>query len=158
MNSSVEQLIDTLEIEAYAHVVKRLLFKTIMVVLGYDIYFLGHCRNYYTECPLDWACAASDLESVYNDRDDWLVRDSACPFDAKSKLTQKIRIMSFYIGAELFEDFDENGYRDSFVQKIGRLAQDCEDDLSNLLPAFNTDIMVVYKIALLDVINILNNI
>ena len=55
------------------------------------------------------------------------------------------------------EDFDDDGYCDGFVQQIGKCAETCAYDLINLLPDSNTDILVIYKAAILDIVEILNS-
>jgi len=61
--------------------------------------------------------------------------------------------MAYYIGGELFEDFDENGYRDSFVQQIGGYGEECGHSLVSLIPELNTDISILFKVAIMDIID-----
>jgi hypothetical protein len=65
--------------------------------------------------------------------------------------------MTFRIGGELFEDFDDDGYCDGFDQQIGGYGQTCGYNMINLLPDSNSDILVIYKAAILDVAEMLDS-
>lgn len=153
--SSVKEIINSITIDSHEHVVKKMLYLTLMEIIGYEIYFEGHCQEYFNEEPLDWDTTASELDSLIKDSDTWLLEDTKYRPNCKNPLSTKISLMAFFIGGELFEDFDEDGYRDGFVQQIGRYGQECGYSLVPLIPEFNTDISIVFKSAIMDIIDIL---
>ena len=151
--SSVMEIINSITIDRHEHVVKKMLYLTLMELIGYEIYYEGHCRKFFTEVPLDWYTLAEELDSLIKDSDMWLIENSKYRPNCKNPLSTKIELMAFFIGGELFEDFDDDGYRDNFVQQIGRYGQECGYSLVSLIPEFNTDIAIVYKSAIMDIID-----
>lgn len=155
VSSAVDEIINSLTIDNYEHVVKKMLYLALMELIGYEVYFEGYCRKYFTDEPLDWDTTASELDSLIKDSDSWLLEDINYRPSSKSILSSKVELMAFFIGGELFEDFDEDGYRDGFVQQIGRYGQECGYSLLSLIPESNTDIAVIFKTAIMDIIDIL---
>jgi transcriptional regulator with XRE-family HTH domain len=152
--SQVDLVVKSITIDEYEHVVRKMLTMTLIEILGYEFYYLGLCSKCYSEVPLDWDSTAEDLESLIKDDETWLIEDAMYPNTGKRVLGDKIGCIAFQIGGELFEDFDEDGYRNGFEQQIGRLAQERGYDLLNLLPSRDTDILMIYKAAVYDMINI----
>lgn len=155
VSSAVNEIINCITIDNYVHVVNKMLYLVLMELIGYEIYFEGHCRKYFSDEPLDWATTASELDSLIKDSDSWLVEDNNYHSTNGNVLSNKIELMAYYIGGELFEDFDENGYRDSFVQQIGGYGEECGHSLVSLIPELNTDISILFKVAIMDIIDIL---
>lgn len=151
ISSSVTEIINSITIDNYVHVVKKMLYFALMELISYEIYFEGHCRKVFTDEPLDWDTTASELDSLINDSDSWLLEDTDYRPNDKGILSNKIELMAFFIGGELFEDFDENGYRDGFVQQIGSYGQECGYSLLSLIPESNTDIAILFKSAIMDI-------
>ena len=154
--NAISSLVDTIVLSEYSSVVKRMIRLTLATVLGFEIYYQDHCRHFYSEEPLDWDCTAEDLQRLIDDSDDWLIDRVKLSFGVNGMIARKAKTMSFLIGGELFEDFDDEGYRDGFVQQIGKYADKTGEDLANLLPDSNTDIMLVYKNAIYDLIDVLS--
>lgn len=155
ISSVVKKIIRSITIENYVHVVKKMLYFVLMELIGYEIYFEEYCHKYFTDEPLDWGTTASELDSLIKDFDLWLIEDTDYQPRANSILSKKVELMAFFIGGELFEDFDEEGYRDGFVQQIGRFGQECGYSLLSLIPESNTDIAIIFKTAIMDIIDIL---
>lgn len=156
--AAVEAIIESVKIDQFEHTVRRMLYLTLVEILGYEIYYESHCCKYYDDDPLDWACTASDLQSFISNSDDWPLEKTTFTFQGQSRLAKKVEWMAYQIGGELFEDFDDDGYRDCFEQQIGKYGENYGNDLFNLLPEFNTDIMVIYKTAILDIVEMLSNV
>lgn len=155
VSSSVMELLNSVRIDSHEHVVKKMLYLTLIEIIGYEVYYEGHCRKNYTDEPLNWDVIASDLDSLIKDSDPWLIEDSNYRPNNKSILSNKIALMAYFIGGELFEDFDEDGHRNGFVQQIGTFGEECGYSLESLIPEYNTDIAVLFKSAIMDIINIL---
>ena len=155
ITDAVLKIVDSLSIDSYENTIKRMIFLTLIVILGKEIYYDDHCKKYYSDCALDWYVTASDLQSLVSDADDWVLGERTYPFRTKNLLSRKVEIIVFDMGYELFEDFDESGYRNGFVQQIGRYGESCGYDLLDLLPETNTDLMVIYKSAIYDIADIL---
>lgn len=153
--SSIDCLVDAIKVDSFEIVVKKMLTMTLGVTLGYEIYYQKYCRKFYVEEPLDWATTASDLKSLINDFDDWFIGKRSSFAQTHTMFANKIELMCDEIGSELFEDFDDNGFRQGFEQQVGRYGQDCGYDLLNLIPDSNTDIMVIYKSAVMDLADFL---
>ena len=155
VSSAVKEIINAVRIDGYEQVVKKMLYLSLMEIIGYEVYFEGHCRKSFTDVPLDWDIISSDLDSLIKDSDSWLLEKTDYRPDKKNNLSNKVALMAFFIGGELFEDFDESGYRNGFVQLIGRYGQECGYSLVSLIPEFNTDISILFKSAIMDIIGIL---
>ena len=153
--AAVIKIVDSLSIDSYEHTIKRMLYLTLAVILGKELYYDDHCKKYYSDCTFDWNTTASDLQSLVSNADDWVLGERDYPFRTKNLLSRKVEIIVFDMGYELFEDFDESGYRNGFVQQIGRYGESCGYDLLDLLPETNTDLMVIYKSAIYDIADIL---
>ena len=156
---AVETIIASVELKEYEAVVKKLLHLTLVTLLGYEIYYEKHCCKYYSgehDDELDWAATACNLRDLMKTRELWPMGKNWRDFGAESFLGKKFECMAFRIGGELFEDFDDNGYCDGYVQQIGGYGESCGYDMINLLPDSNTDILVIYKAAVLDVADMLD--
>ena len=150
--SSVMKIINSITIDSHERVIKKMLYLTLMELIGYEIYYKGHCRKFFIEEPLDWYTLAEELDSLIKDSDMWLIENTKHRLNYKNPFATKIEQMALSIGGELVEDFDDKGYRDDFVQQIGRYGQECGYSLVSLIPEYNTDIAIVYKSAIMDII------
>ena len=156
----VETIIASIKLKEYESVVKKLLYLTLVTLLGYEIYYEKHCCKYYSgehDDELDWASTACNLRDLIKNYDLWPMGKRWRDFRAESFIGKKFECMASRIGGELFEDFDDDGYCDGFVQQIGRCGESCGYDMINLLPDSNTDILVIYKAAVLDVAEMLDS-
>ena len=61
--------------------------------------------------------------------------ETQIPFEGRYPISRKIHAIIYKIGAELFEDFDENGYRDGYIQQVAGEGESCGYDLIKLFPA-----------------------
>lgn len=57
--------------------------------------------------------------------------------------------MGFYIGGELSEDFDDNGFKRDYPQLIADSGEEAAYRLINKLPNIENTIMTIYKISTL---------
>ena len=154
---SIEKIIESVKMNEYEPAIKKMLYLTLAEMLGYGIYYQLHCRKLYSdEEPLDWGIIGSDLSDLIKVYDRWPLEQTTCPFSSSNLLAKKVEWIAYVIGGELFEDFDEKGYRNDYPQQIGRFGMECGYDLLNLLPDSNTDIMVIYKAAILDIADMLD--
>ncbi len=157
---AIKTILDSVELKEYETVVKKLLYLSMVALLGYEIYYEKYCRKYYSDehdDELDWAATACNIRDLIKIYEQWPLEQTTFQFSADSFLGKKFEWMAYRIGCELFEDFDDAGYRDGFVQRIGRYGETCAYDLINILPDSNTDILVIYKTAILDVAEMLNS-
>ncbi len=151
--AAVDAIIDQIKVDAFEHTVKKMLSLTLSLILGYDIYYEDHCNNAYRLVDgIDWGCVAEDLVILLDaGEDSYYVKDIGVRLiKTDNLLKKKIRYISFFIGGELFEDFDDDGYRNDFVQQIGRYGEDCGNDLLNLIPETDNSLMTDYKTTLLE--------
>ena len=155
---SIERIIDSVAVDAYESTVKEMLYLTLTEMLGYGVYYQLHCHKIYSdEDPMDWGTIAAELGDFIKVYDKWPLERTTYPFRSESLLAKKVEWIAYMIGGELFEDFDEDGYRDDYPQQIGRLGEECGYDLLNLIPDSNTDLMVIYRSAILDVAEMLRS-
>ena len=157
---AVETIIASVKLKEYETVVKKLLYLTLVTLLGYEIYYEKHCRHFYScdeDNKLDWAVTVAELRVIIKINDPWPLERSSYHLSAESLLGKKLEWMAFRIGGELFEDFDDDGYCDGFDQQIGGYGQTCGYNMINLLPDSNSDILVIYKAAILDVAEMLDS-
>lgn len=152
--SQVDLIVKSVTVDMFEHTVRKMLTLTLLEILGHEIYYQQHIQKYYLEEPLDWDMIASDLECLINDDDDWILYEGHHYHSKKGLIGDKIYCMANQIGGELFEDFDETGFRKGFEQQIGRYGEACGYDLLKLLPRMDSDIMVIYKTVILDSIDI----
>lgn len=155
---AVEAIIDSVHIGEFETTVKKMLYLTLFELLGYEIYYEKHCKNGYSgkyDDILDWAATSANLEELIKSHELWPLEKTSLHFQANTLLGKKIEWMAYRIGGELFEDFDDDGYRNGFVQKIGGFGEKCGYELLNLLPDSGTDILVIYKAAILDIVDML---
>ena len=69
----------------------------------------------------------------------------------------KTRYMLHAIGSELFEDFDDDGYRDGYIQQIGRIAESEAYNLISLLSKQDNTLVLSFKISLLQMKEIIES-
>ena len=151
--ATADAIIDQIKVDTFEHTVKKMLSLTVFQMLGYDIYYQDHCRNSFAELDgIDWGCIAEDIDLLIDTSGDefFLREDGLCLIETENLLKKRIWYMSFMIGGELFEDFDDDGYRNDFVQQIGRYGEDCGYDLLDLIPEADNSVITVYKTALLE--------
>lgn len=150
--ASSQEIVKSVDIDSmFEKTISTLLEYTLITVLGYECYYKSFSRIEDPEDVLDWSCVAWDISNLLDSNDNGPILDGyKYPFPLDMPLIErKIQFMSFLIGSELFEDFDEDGYRNGFIQQIGRYAESCGYDLIKIFPHINSDIFTVYKIALL---------
>ncbi len=155
--SAIDIIVKSVKLDSFEGAVRKMLYLTLSEVMAFEIYYQDHCRHYYSEYPLDWLSTAQDLQSLITDGDEWIIEGTKYPFLKRSVIAKKIEFMAYRIGGELFEDFDEDGFRNSFVQMAGRVGEGSGYDLLELLPKDGSDIMTVYKTAIFDIIDICSN-
>lgn len=169
-----EQIIDKTPIDnAFQASVRKLLQLTLNVVLGYEIYALSFERKRLErknkENPnqavtfvtnYDWRCVADDIDDLLNknetapyprEKNTWLFKNG------KELFQRKIEYMLHAIGSELFEDFDDTGYRDGYIQQIGRLAEADAYRLLSMIALQDNAMITSYKISLLQVEEIIED-
>ncbi len=85
----------------------------------------------------EWCDIAGDLKELIDYNLDRYERE--LPFIGQYPISIKIHAIIFKIGGELFEDFDEDGYRCGYVQQVAREGESCGYDLISLLPLSMTE-------------------
>ena len=138
--------------------VEDILKKLLWLMVGYYRYIVdinekkqAKISGWSYEAP-QWNYIASDLQDLLNPEMDGF--ENRLPFDGKYPISRKISAIIYKIGAELFEDFDESGYRNGFIQQVAGEGESCGYDLIKLLPANNVETdttmeirYAVYKLA-----------
>ena len=136
---------------AYESTIRKLLEMTLWMVVGHERYKFHFKKDDPEVYPYDWENIAWSLNALIEDKEIY-------PFDSiqgmesffhqtGNTLKDKIYYMAFSTGAELFEDFDEDGYRHDFPQMVAKYAEEYGYALYNLLPIFDNDVMTVYKVS-----------
>ena len=150
---TVDNLINTVDIDPQFEVtVKKLLQMQLLQIIGYDCYLVVRLYSEILDGPIGWGYVAADLKQIINSNaDDPLpMGGTTFPFKFPDDLMKKkIEWISYQIGGELFEDFDDSGYRDGFTQQIGRIAELYGYDLLNVLPGKDSSLMSVFKTSIL---------
>lgn len=141
---------------AFSSTVKKLLELTLNLVLGYEVYARSFERarlnREYGEDPLianelTWEDVSEDLFSIFDNEDPYPLPDEK-RYSFDDLYLEKIRYMLHSIGGELFEDFDENGYRHGYIQNVGSVAEKDTYALLSLLPDQENSVMTSYKTSL----------
>lgn len=155
---------------AFASSVKKLLQLVLDVVLGYEIYALSFQRkaderenNENPDLPFpiittyDWNDVSEDVTSLLDDSDKCLLGQAAYIDNEGDRFLAKTRYMLHAIGSELFEDFDDDGYRDGYIQQIGRIAESEAYNLISLLSKQDNTLVLSFKISLLQMKEIIES-
>lgn len=144
----VKTLVEQVDVDQnYATTIKTLLEKLLLLILGFDCYYHKKC---YPEEVYDWHSIAENLESLVERNDNYPIPSHMDPPSAyESMLLRKIEFIHHQIGCELFEDFDDEGYRNGYIQQIGRVAEASGIDLVNILPDNDCSLLVSLKVAIL---------
>lgn len=141
---------------AFSSTVKKLLELTLDLVLGYEVYARSferaqlkreHGDDPFMSYELTWEDVSEDLFSIFDNEDPYPLSDEK-RYSLDDLYMQKIRYMLHSVGIELFEDFDEEGHRDGYIQKVGRIAEEDAYALLSLLPERENSVMTSYKASL----------
>lgn len=135
--------------------IKKLLKDMFLLTLGYNCYYM---KKAYPEDSYDWLLIASDLESIVEATDKYPIPHRIDPpSQYESMLLRKIEWMLHQVGFELFEDFDEEGYRNGYIQQVGRVAEACGYDLLNVLPDNDCSFITSLKVAMLSLAEVIQS-
>lgn len=148
----VDDLVNAVDIEeVYAVSVRKMLRMLLIEIIGYNCYYIDLYDSQGRDGRSDWGDIAYYLDALINvSNEDFLPNDTSFPFRFKNDLLLKrIEWIAYVIGGELFEDFDDSGYRDGFPQQIGRYAEACGYDLLKVMPGKDTSLRSVLLIATL---------
>lgn len=158
---TVDNLINTVEIDSQFQVTTRKLLKMLLPqVIGYNCYYIALFHSEDIDGQIDWGDVVYYLRQVVksNDLDPLPMERTTFPFTFPNDLMKrKIEWMSYEIGGELFEDFDDNGFRDGFPQQIGRIAESYGYDLISALPGKDSSLMSVFKTAVLSLAELIQS-
>ncbi len=119
--------------------IEDILRKLLWLMVGYYRYIVdinekkqAKLSNWSYEAPI-WNYISEDLLELLNPQMDRF--ETQIPFEGRYPISRKIHAIIYKIGAELFEDFDENGYRDGYIQQVAGEGESCGYDLIKLFPA-----------------------
>ena len=153
LNRLVAEMINCLELDSlFEHSLKKLLKMTLQVVLAYECY----CRGiYWRDNPddeLDWALIAWDVGTLLKqDTSDFIPVESKSTYSVqKYPLAEMICYLTQSIEGELFEDFDEDGFRDGYLKKLAHSGVLSGYELLKVLPKGENSLLTSYKLALLE--------
>ena len=150
LKDAIDTIMKNVQIDKeYQISIRTLLEMTLWIITGYEYY--KHHKYYNDESECEWRTIAWALQALIDDNepypiDDYIRQGSPVTYD--NKLKNKINSMAFTTGCELFQDFDDNGYRQEFPQHVGRYAEEYGIKLCTLLPDNQDDILSLYKISL----------
>lgn len=150
---TVEDIISQLDLDdMFEKTIRGLLKKTLLLVVGYDVYY--NARVYKPDYVCEWQDVAAELSDLLDqyegDKRRQNIMNLACYSIYHNMITKKIHVLMFDIGAELFEDFDDEGYRNgNFDYDMGRLAESCADDLLKVLPQEDNVFLTLFKASVL---------
>lgn len=158
----VAQIINKIKLDnEYNITIRYMLELAVFLCLGYEIYYMKRLRKKEMAEDLSWSTIAWDIRNLVNDRNfEPVPVKTSYLFSKRSLMLNKIEFTSYLIGGELFEDVDEEKYEwnEGFEQQIGRIAEHAGYELTNLIPDNETSIIVVYKVALLKLADILEEV
>ena len=156
VESAVDTLLSSVDLDsAFEVTVQRMLRRLLYAVLGFEIYFLGHIKKEYEEYPIDWECISSELRDIVDKRESYPIpKGYECPSHfQEGLLSQKIEYMAFMIGYGLFEDFNDEGYRNNFEQQIGRRGEADAKELVNIIPPQDNSFIMSFRAAVYSLAN-----
>lgn len=144
--------------QSYECSVRKMLSLLLFEILGYEIYFLDFCKKEYGHAEFGWDIIVADLRDIIDKKENYPIpnRYTCPPYFLPGHLSRKIQYMAFMIGSELFEDFDEEGYRNGYVQQIGRRGETDGYDLLNLISEVDSSLMISFKTAVLSLAGRIN--
>ena len=168
-----EQIVEKTPVDnAFSSSVRKLLQLVLNVVLGYEVYALSFKRKADEEenrknpnlpfsniTTYGWNDVAEDILDLLPERDFVPIsrKDKAILAESGNMFTKKIKYMLHAVGSELFEDFDDNGYRDGYIQQVGRLAESDAYNLIEFLKIQDNAILTSFKISLLQMGEIISD-
>ena len=146
--------------DVYENTVKKLLKITLWTIIGYECYKFHFEKKNSDECEFDWGSIAWVLGSLVDEKESYPFKDfkkmeSFFEYTGNS-IKDKLNYYSYAAGDELFEDFDEDGYRQDYPQLVGRYAEQYGYLLCSLLPDTDNDIMTVYKVGVFSLSEFVN--
>ena len=157
---------------AFSASVSKLLHLVLNVVLGYEIYALSFKRKvdeeenrkkpdlpFHNITTFDWNDVAEDLFDLLNNNELYPIqrRKSNIPTDGSDLMLAKIEYMLHSVGCELFEDFDDDGYRDGYIHQIGKIAEADAYNLIEFLKCQDNVLLTSFKISLLQMAEIIGS-
>lgn len=168
-----EQIVEKTPVDnAFSSSVKKLLQLVLNIVLGYEVYALSFRRKadekenkenpnmpFPNITTYDWNDVAEDIMDLLNDEEPYPIssKDKAILAESGNIFVKKIKFMLHSVGSELFEDFDDEGYRDGYIQQIGRIAESDAYDLLGFLNYHDNVILTSFRISLLQMAEIIGN-
>ena len=148
---TIDKILETINIDgAYENTVKKLLEMTLWTIIGYERYKFHFDQKNLEGYEFDWGSIAWTLGSLVDEKESYPFEDfrkmeSFVNYTGNS-IKDKLSCYSYTAGAELFEDFDEDGYRQGYPQLVGRYAERYGYLLCSLLPDADNDVMTMYKV------------
>lgn len=140
---------DTVLDNEHETTIKTLLRMTIWCVIGFERYKYHYTKG--KDMEYDWESVGWVMRALVDDKESYPFEDfkklESYSFRSENLLKDKISYMGYASGAELFEDFDDDGYIQGFPQLIGRITELYSHRLGSLLPNTENDIITIYKIA-----------
>lgn len=134
----------------YESTIRMLLEMTLWTVIGYEQYYNVCMNNVDEGYEFDWGVIAWTLRSLINDSESYPFGDfhqMESFYDISGHMIKdKLNCFSYRIGGELFEDFDDDGFRQDYPQIIARYAEQYGYRLKDLLPNEENDIYTMYKV------------
>lgn len=158
--ATIKQIIDAQHIYSpYKDSLKKMLELTLWVMIGFYRYIEAprwekDSKQYPNETfpymPPEWADIACELGEIIDHNS--AIKSSFYEMRLTNPIAQRIGSYSYIIGAELFEDFDDDGYRNGYIQQVGRYAEKSGYDLVKILPpnAIENSLISEYRIAILN--------
>lgn len=157
------QIVNAVEIDAiFAKTIRTWIHSALALAIGYEVYYKRNLRRTESGYELSWQGIGFVLSSMLS-RDEYEFwaskKPTGFPFTHKrNNMAQVIEYMSFQIGGDLFEDFDENGYRQGFVQQVGSVGERAGDYLTTILPDDeNSILMVIFRSCLAEMRELLGD-
>ncbi len=159
LKKAVDEIIEAVKLDnTHSNVIKKWLRDTLILVIGYDVYYSA--RVYGKDFSLDWGSVAYELTQIITRGEDDESRTEIMAFSRlSSEMLQKIYLLHYRIGAELFEDCDEeHGFYDGrYDHELGYLADSCASELLMTLPEEENSICTLYRVAVLELTNLVNS-
>ena len=136
----------------YKRAMEKILRDVLLLMLGYECYYrdFERRRTKDLEDIPAWASVANRIEELtYRNELNVFIDKPKWPFESRSLIKRQIEDRATSIGGELFEDFDEEGRHEGFIQQIGGLGESAGYELMCIVPDKENSFMSLLYINLL---------
>jgi len=155
MDKNIENILDSFEIESpFKGSIKKMLRHLLWVLVGYYVYIEGprweRTAPEYGYLPPEWSDIAVDIRDIIDPTSQ--IKQVGFVLRYNNPISMRIANKICAIGGELFEDFDEDGFHNGFIQQVARAGETSGYHLLKIIPdsEYETSVITEFRIAALD--------